>query len=100
MAQPIKFLVGIAVMCFAISVSVSAFFRAQAQRDAFSKWRPTHELAGVNYVGSATCARCHAPLTAKRLVNPMSRAVAPVESCEILNTHTRLKLRNGPYAYQ
>ncbi len=101
MAQPVKkTLVRAGVMCLAISVSLLASFHAQAQRDAFSKWRPTHELAGVNYVGSAACARCHAPLTAKRLANPMSRALAPVESCEILKTHTRLNFRNGPYGYQ
>ena len=101
MAHPVKkALVGTGVMCLAISVSLSASFRTQAQRDAFSKWRPTHELAGVNYVGSAACARCHAPLTAKRLANPMSRALAPVESCEILKTHTRLNFRNGPYNYE
>src|SRR5204862_2281641 len=100
MAQPFKTLVGIAVTCFAISVSLAASFRAQAQRDAFSKWRPTHEFAGVNYVGSAACAQCHAPLTNKRLANPMSRALAPAESCEVLKTHPLLSFRNGPFNYQ
>src|ERR1041385_1833145 len=90
-----QILVLTAVICLALTSSY-----AQTQRDAFSKWRPTHELAGVNYVGSAACAQCHAPLTAKRLANPMSRALAPVESCEILKTHPRLNFRNGPYAYQ
>src|ERR1041385_760529 len=71
-----------------------------AQRDAFSKWRPTHELAGVSYVGSAACAQCHSSLTNKRLANPMSRALAPVESCEVLKTHPRLSFRNGPFNYQ
>src|SRR5947208_5433611 len=74
--------------------------RAQIQRDAFSRWRPTHELAGMNYAGSAACAKCHAPLTAKRLANPMGRALAPVESCEVLKAHPRLSFRNGPYNYQ
>src|SRR5256886_14540576 len=101
MAQPVqKTLLGTGVMCFAISVSLLASFRIQAQRDAFSKWRPTHELAGVNYVGSAACAQCHTPLTAKRLANPMSRALAPVESCDVLKTHPRLSFRNGTYNYQ
>ncbi len=72
---------------------------AQNQRDTFSRWRPTHELTGVRYVGSSACSQCHAPLTAKRLANPMGRALAPVESCEILKTHSRLNFRNGPYNY-
>src|SRR5258708_7354434 len=74
--------------------------RGQDQRDALSRWRPTHELVGVRYVGSNTCARCHAPLTAKRLANSMSRALEPVESCQILKAHPRLNFRNGPYDYQ
>src|SRR6266478_9925920 len=101
MAQPVKkTLVRAGVMCLAISVSLLASFHTKAQRDAFSKWRPTHELAGVNYVGSGACAQCHDPLTAKRLANPMSRALAQVESCEVLKTHPRLNFRNGPYNYQ
>ena len=74
--------------------------RGQNQRDAFSKWRPTHELAGVRYVGSGACAQCHAPLAAKRLANPMSRALSSIDSCEILKTHPHLSFRNGPYDYQ
>ena len=87
-------------MCLVVGVSLFASSRTHAQRDAFSKWRPTHELAGVNYVGSAACAQCHAPLTNKRLANPMGRALAPVESCEVLKTHSLLSFRNGPYNYQ
>src|SRR5439155_26287823 len=100
MAQPVKkTLVRAGVMCFAISVSLLASFHTQSQRDAFSKWRPTHELAGVNYVVCAACARCHAPLTAKCLAYPMSCALASVESREILKIHIRLHISNGPYTY-
>ena len=51
-------------------------------------------------MGSAACAQCHAPLTNTRLANPMGRALAPVESCEVLKTHPRLSFRNGPFNYQ
>jgi hypothetical protein len=30
----------------------------------------------------------------------MSRALAPVDSCDVLKTHPRLNFRNGPYNYQ
>jgi hypothetical protein len=92
-----KALVLIGLACFAFSFSLTL---AQSQRDTFSRWRPTHELTGVRYVGSGACAQCHAPLTARRLANPMSRALEPVESCEILKAHPRLNFRNGPYSYQ
>jgi hypothetical protein len=101
MAQRVKkTLVRTSVICFALSVSLLASTRGQGQRDAFSKWRPTHGLAGVNHLGNGACAQCHASLTAKRLANPMSRALTPVDSCEILKTHPRLHFRNGAYDYQ
>ena len=99
MAARVKILL-LGFVVFALCLCSLPSSRGQNQRDTFSRWRPTHELAGVNYVGSAACAQCHAPLTAKRLANPMSRALAPVESCEILKTYARLKFRNGSYDYQ
>jgi len=83
-----------------LTMTLWPFSRAQSQRDAFTKWRPTHELATVRYVGGSACAQCHAPLTAKRLANPMSRALALVADCEVLKNHPRLNFRNGPYTYQ
>ena len=96
MAERVKKTVVVA-SCFAFSLSLAL---AQRQRDAFSRWRPTHELASVRYVGSAACAQCHAALGAKRLANPMSRALEPVESCDVLKAHPRLSFRNGAYNYQ
>jgi hypothetical protein len=95
-----KTLVLSGIVFFTTTLWLSLSSRAQSQRDAFSKWRPTHELAGIRYVGSSSCAECHAALTARGLPNPMSRALAPVDSCEVLKTHPRLSFRNGPYTYQ
>src|SRR2546428_13628122 len=94
-----KTLVRSGVICFALSVSLLTSSRSQ-QRDPFSRWRPTHELAGVNYVGSTACAQCHAPLTAKPLAKPMTRSLAPVENCEVLQNHPQLNFRNGPYDHE
>src|SRR5580765_4446466 len=88
-------LASLACLTFSLSLTL-----AQGPRDAFSKWRPTHELAGVAYVGSAACVQCHTTLGARRLANPMSRALEPVENCDVLKTHPRLSLRNGVYNYQ
>jgi hypothetical protein len=84
----------------AISLCLSLFSRAQSQRDALSRWRPTHELAGVPYVGSSACAQCHVWHTGKRLANTMSRALEPIDSCEVLKSRPRLDFRNGPYNYR
>jgi hypothetical protein len=92
-----KTLAVVGLACFAFSLSLTL---GQSQRDAISKWRPMHELAGVRYVGSAACAQCHAALSAKRLANPMSRALEPAEGCDVLKTHSRLTFRNGTYNYQ
>jgi len=83
--------------CIASGLSLSL---AQNARDPFSRWRPTHELAGVRYAGSGACAQCHAPQSAKRLANPMSRALEPVENCDVLKAQPRLSFRNDSYTYQ
>jgi Cytochrome c554 and c-prime len=98
MAEPVKktlMVTGLACFVFGLSLTF-----AQNRRDPFSRWRPTHELAGVRYVGSAACTECHAALAAKRLANPMSRALEPAENCDVLKTHPRLAFRNGAYNYQ
>ena len=101
MAEPVKkTLLLIGIVFFSTTLWLSLSSSAQSPRDAFSKWRPTHELAGVRYVGSSACAQCHAALTAERQPNSMIRALEPVESCEILKANPRLNFRNGPYIYQ
>lgn len=101
MAKPVKkTLLLIGLVFFATTLWLSLSSHAQSKRDPFSKWRPTHELAGVRYVGSGTCNQCHAALTAGRQANTMSRALEPVENCEILKTNPRLNFRNGSYNYQ
>ncbi|HMG76410.1 MAG TPA: multiheme c-type cytochrome [Pyrinomonadaceae bacterium] len=101
MAQRVKktlLLISLVVFTFGLWLLPSS--RGQNQRDPFSRWRPTHALNGVRYVGSGACAQCHVQQTTKRLANSMSRALAPVDTCEILKTHPRLNFRNGPYNYQ
>src|SRR6266576_3202519 len=88
------------LVVFTLGLCLSLSSLAQNLRDPFLRWRPTHELAGVRYVGSNACAQCHAAQTAKRLANSMSRALAPIESCDVLKTQTRLSFRNGTYNYQ
>lgn len=101
MVKPVKkTLLLIGIVFFATTLWLSLSILAQNKRDPFSKWRPTHELAGVRYVGSSTCNQCHAALTAGRQANTMSRALEPVENCEILKTNPRLSFRNGSYNYQ
>src|SRR5438309_10048221 len=101
MAQRVKkTLLLTSLVVFTLGLWLLPSSRGQNQRDAFSKWRPTHELTGIRYVGSSACAQCHIQQTAKRLANSMSRALEPVERCEILKAQPRLNFRNGPYSYQ
>jgi len=95
-----KILLLVATLVPAFGLGLLSTSRGQNQRDPFSKWRPTHELSGVRYVGSRACVQCHAGLGAKRLANSMSRALEPVESCGVLKTNPRLIFRNGTYNYQ
>src|SRR5260370_2784646 len=88
-------LIGLVLFAFGLSLAF-----AQSQPDAFSRWRPTHKLAGVRYVGTNACTQCHAAQSASRLSNPISRALARVDSCEVLKTHRRLSFRHGAYNYK
>ncbi|MGH9873447.1 MAG: multiheme c-type cytochrome [Pyrinomonadaceae bacterium] len=94
-----KSLVLSGLVFFTLVLWESSSLYGQNARDVFSKWRPTREFAGVRYVGSEACSACHTSHTAKRLANAMSRALEPVERCEILKTHPRLQFRIGPYSY-
>jgi hypothetical protein len=66
----------------------------------FSRWRPTRELPGVRYVGSARCAECHAQQVTKHTPTPMARAAASAIDCDVLIRNRRLAFRSGPYSYQ
>jgi hypothetical protein len=88
------------LILFSFGLCLSPLLRGQSQRDAFTKWRPTRELAGVGFVGSNVCAQCHAAEGATRFANAMSRALEPVDRCEVLERHPRLNFRIGSYNYQ
>ena len=87
----------------ALSLWSSRALRVQAQLpddSSLAKWRPTHELPGIGYVGSRVCAQCHILKARTQLATPMAHALETVAEGEILRTHPRLTFRNGPYTYQ
>ena len=96
----IKGLVSAALLCSALGFWISPLLSGQNQNKPLSRWRPTHELTGVRYVGNNSCAQCHIDEAAKRLANTMSRALEPVSDCEILKKNPQLEFRNGPYTYE
>src|SRR5215472_16904678 len=68
--------------------------------DAFSKWRPTRELAGIRYVGNDVCARCHTDEARTQSANSMVRAAETGNDCAKLKAHQHLTFKNGPYVYR
>jgi hypothetical protein len=61
-------------------------------------WWPTKgDAARGSYVGTATCARCHASKVATQQKHAMARAAVPAADAEILRQHEHLSFRVGPY---
>lgn len=69
------------------------------QSSELSRWR-ARAYPGVRYVGSQTCAECHAGEAKTQLDTPMARALRPAAGCDILSARPRLEFRNGPYIYR
>ncbi|MGO9087936.1 MAG: multiheme c-type cytochrome [Candidatus Sulfotelmatobacter sp.] len=64
-------------------------------------WWPTKGDATRNsYVGTATCARCHASKVATQQKHAMARAAVRAADAEILHQHDHLSFRLGPYREQ
>ena len=55
--------------------------------------------ASGEYVGSKRCAVCHAMQARSYPGNSMSRAMEPIQKCEILLRNPRLTWSDGPYRY-
>ena len=74
---------------------------ASARRQSsLARWRPGgRDDSGVRYVGSETCAGCHAQEAAQGLT-PMGRASQRPPDCEVLKTRPRLSFREGRYTHQ
>src|SRR5712692_9151 len=51
------------------------------------------------YVGSKKCATCHSERAQSFHANNMSRALEPIEDCEILKSNPRLEWNDGQYRY-
>lgn len=55
--------------------------------------------AGGRYAGSSRCALCHADKARSFHSNSMSRALEPIDNCEILKQNPRLEWSDGKYSY-
>jgi Cytochrome c554 and c-prime len=89
----------IAFVCFG-GLRLTRVRSQSAAPDIHADWRPGRDPAGVGFVGSKTCAQCHAYQASTYSSTPMAHASATAEGCRILATHPRLTFREGPYTYQ
>lgn len=61
-------------------------------------WWPTKgDATRDSYVGTATCAKCHASKVATQQKHAMARAAVPAADAEILRQHDHLSFRLGAY---
>jgi Cytochrome c554 and c-prime len=99
-ALALVFLVACAAAYLAGPVSRGVWGQARPE-NVLAKWRPGgRDNSGVRYVGSETCAVCHAKEAAAQPSTPMGRAAQPASDCDILRARPRLGFRNGRYEYR
>ena len=67
---------------------------------AFSRWRPTRELVGADYVGNQVCLQCHKEKASIESANAMAHAAESGRDCASLKAYQDLTFTNGPYAYR
>ena len=76
-----------------VSMSMSTASRVQSPG-----WWPTKgDATRDSYVGTATCAKCHASKVATQQKHAMARAAVRAADAEILRQHDHLSFRLGPY---
>lgn len=84
--------------CLAQTSAPVSMSMPTASRVQSPGWWPTKgDAARESYVGTATCARCHASKTATQQKHAMARAAVRAGDAEILRQHDHLSFRLGPY---
>lgn len=64
-------------------------------------WWPRREPANLKeFVGNASCAKCHARITASQEATSMAHTLMRATDAEVLHSHSDLAFRNGKYLYQ
>lgn len=86
----------VVVSAFVLAPMVSRIRTAALQSKQFS---PTQAPPNAHYVGTRTCALCHAEHAEGQQANAMARALEPVTECEELRDYPKLRFRVGKYAY-
>lgn len=87
-----------------IAAHVPSLVRAQLSTEdhlAEPGWWPSKgSRAADNYVGSATCAKCHKTKAADQKTTPMARTLMRAEDAGTLHSHSQLIFRNDKYLYK
>lgn len=63
-------------------------------------WPTQDQGTRKNYVGPATCARCHASIAATQATTPMARTFGVAAAAPNLHAHPHLSFQSGIYLYQ
>src|SRR5438105_1001028 len=83
------------IACSFLLVSMGAPLSAQMDAGLSEQIWPVKG----EYVSSNRCASCHAERAHTFHANRMSRALEPIEDCEILKSNPRLAWSDGQYRY-
>jgi hypothetical protein len=91
------------VLSAAALALMTVFFGAQDRRpqpSPLSNWKPFQRVAGVRYVGSQVCARCHPAQASSQGATPMAHAMEAISDCEVLRANPKMTYSEGKFSYQ
>lgn len=69
-----------------------------SENNPFAKWRPTKEIAGIEFVGSQKCLECHAQK--EQIHTSMAHAILKPADSKILDEFPTKPFKNGGYTYE
>ena len=100
--RSVKLFAGV-LLLFLLCYSSAASWKPAAQDEPTAHesrpWRPTGEVANLNYFGAAVCAECHAAIFQSQSAAPMAGALEPANESAILKAHPRLVFHSGRFSY-
>ncbi|MDQ2747402.1 MAG: hypothetical protein M3T96_09095 [Acidobacteriota bacterium] len=99
----VKIILILATLAFGgfFGIKSSSLINAQVRSgkdNPFANWRPTKEVAGINYVGNQKCLNCHAEK--EQLGTPMAHAILKPSDSKILDEFPSKPFKNGDYIYE
>ena len=101
--QPVRRSLRAFFLASVIAVTAAAAMGQLSTQDHLAEpgfWPTQEQASRAEFVGAATCARCHAVMTATQKETPMAMNMVPAQASEILHAHPALAFMANKFEYR